>query len=774
MTSVLLAAALLGQASQQAWSVNPNGSLLWGNQAYLPVGLRIEGDTELIKAAADAGIQDVIVDLPAEGDWEPAIEALKTSGLRYFISISSMARSARAHHIEPERFRRREVPAEGTRLTLRLPGLKEVYAGSVAPRDNTLRWNEQVKAADESAVIDFKPQGVRQDLMLYPCYEVPSSQDYWEGLDSQRDRLLIQLKSHEFGPGIRGILNPMGRIIEFSPDGYWVPDSELFRLEMESFLQQKYGSPATVRKAWSVGVSDLGTYAQLARIIPLWSGSAGPDAVYDPQTARFYRCDKSESTIWTDIHEVVRSAMARRYERLTTAIRSAINVPVIQDWAGWNGPYGFVRTGLSGVGFSSSGPQISDYITDGSYAAASALGRTTTIATLATSLMPPAEDSRLTPEAIITETESMGVRGWFFLANKGNIAQVAQSVAATQIHASVAGWKPKVLPFSDATRDPCFAGRVVGGSYWLPSPGSGSRLELGPGLRGYRHFGGDDQFIAIWSTRGNQRVKFQIVNPERLTFTSMSLDDPDPRIRRTEVEVTVTEVPLLIRGAGDMPAFTSAFDELQAMALSLLDIAGAKADPGGGERYQLMQAIRDFKTEPSRSLFIVQDMVKRLSVRAAPFLWIEAERTEQTNWSAAVPTDGASNGAVLSLNSLIAETSPFDTSYDINVQTEGTYEIWVSAAGSTAALEGLRVQMGGEMLKSEGPTISRYGPRLGWLNFGQLTLSEGKHTLRLTATVWDRGKVLADAIVVSPGRFQPSGPNPPLDWLPLPTAPAKG
>ncbi len=775
MTSVLLAAALLGQLNDQSWSVNPNGSILWGSQAYLPVGLRIDGDPELIKAAADAGIQDVIVDLPAEGDWSAAIEALKAGNLRYIISISSMARNAQAYQIEPERLRRRMVPDDGTRLTLRLPGLKNIYAASVAPRDNTVRWSEQVAAAEDQAVVDFKPAGVQQDLILFPCYEVPASQDLWEGLDSRRDQLLIQLKSNDFGPGLRGLLNPMGRIMEFAPDGYWVPDSKLFRLEMESFLQQKYGSPATVRKAWSLGVSDLGTYSDLARIIPLWSAAAGPDAVFDPETGRYYRCDSKESTIWTDIHEVIRSAMSRRYDRLTTAIRSAVNVPVIQDWAGWDGPYGFVRTGLSGVGFSSNGPLISDYVDDGSYAAASALGRTTAIAALATSLAPPAEDSRLTPEAIINETEGMGVRGWFFQADKTNIARVAESVAATQIHASVAGWRPKVLPFSDATRNPCFAGRVVGGSYWLPSPGSGSRLELGPGLRGYRHFGGDDQFIAIWSTRGTQRIKFQITNPERLTYSSLSLEDPDPRIRRTEVEVTVSEVPLLIRGAGDMPAFTSAFDELQAIALSLLDMAGAKADPGGGERYQLMQAVRDFKTEPSRSLFTVQDIVKKLSVRAAPFLWIEAERTEDTNWSARVQADGASNGAALLLNSLIPELSPFEAAYDLNVKAAGSYEVWVAASGSDAALEGLRVQVGGEVLQSKAPTISRYGPKLGWLNLGRVELTEGNATLRLGATVWNRGKIMVDAIVVSPNRFQPSGPNPPLDWLPIPApTPAKG
>src|SRR5690349_8134367 len=78
-----------------AWSVNANNTLLWGGGPYIPIGLRVDGSPESIKAALDAGATDLIVELPANGaGWDEALALLNPSGARWFLAVSSAAPAA--------------------------------------------------------------------------------------------------------------------------------------------------------------------------------------------------------------------------------------------------------------------------------------------------------------------------------------------------------------------------------------------------------------------------------------------------------------------------------------------------------------------------------------------------------------------------------------------------------------------------------------------------------------------------------------------------------
>ena len=58
------------------------------------------------------------------------------------------------------------------------------------------------------------------------------------------------------------------------------------------------------------------TFADLARLVPLWSGGRGVAYLWDPVTDKTYSCDKDRSQIWKDIEETVSLAATRRVQRL--------------------------------------------------------------------------------------------------------------------------------------------------------------------------------------------------------------------------------------------------------------------------------------------------------------------------------------------------------------------------------------------------------------------------------------------------------------------------
>ena len=56
--------------------------------------------------------------------------------------------------------------------------------------------------------------------------------DLWDALDEHRDRILATLRAHPPGTGLRGILNPLGHLAEWSKtEPRFVPTSPYFRYE---------------------------------------------------------------------------------------------------------------------------------------------------------------------------------------------------------------------------------------------------------------------------------------------------------------------------------------------------------------------------------------------------------------------------------------------------------------------------------------------------------------------------------------------------------------
>src|SRR5690242_5413809 len=85
------------------WSINPHHALIWNNEPYLPFGLRIGASEQEIREAKGAGVHDVVVDCPPTASLMKAtVATLEELGLRYILSISTLAPTARGALIEPQ------------------------------------------------------------------------------------------------------------------------------------------------------------------------------------------------------------------------------------------------------------------------------------------------------------------------------------------------------------------------------------------------------------------------------------------------------------------------------------------------------------------------------------------------------------------------------------------------------------------------------------------------------------------------------------------------
>ncbi|MBC8065203.1 MAG: hypothetical protein H7Y17_10260, partial [Chlorobia bacterium] len=314
-----------------AWSINAAKTLVWGGSPYMPVGVRVDAQPASIQAAKAAGIQDVLVELPAGGTgWDDALKSLEGSSMRYLIEISSLAPMAKGYAIEPQAYSISGITAP-RKIEATIPGASSVLTVLVTKRDNNVEKVTRRTLENGRLSIDVRPlNDLEHILLIYPEMRSLEQPDLWEAMDEHRDTLVTSLKQHAPGIGLRGIVNPLGRTMALArTEIRFVPSSPYFRFELKTYLEKKYRSVEVAQRAWSMSSNALKTFDDLARLCPLWAGDKGIPELWDPSNDQLIPSDLKRSSIWKDIRDVVSSAGARRYQRLTTAIRQATDVPVV-------------------------------------------------------------------------------------------------------------------------------------------------------------------------------------------------------------------------------------------------------------------------------------------------------------------------------------------------------------------------------------------------------------------------------------------------------------
>ncbi len=774
----LLVGVAFGFAQPARWTTNVNNTLLWEGKPYMPVGLRIPGSPEAIKEAKAAGVGDVLIDLPADGEgWKAAIDAVRACGLRYMIAVSSAAPTAEVIAVEPEAYRIGPITAK-LNASMRVPGGRDALVVVAVQRDSRIRWSKRIPIANGALPVACDEGAQAHVMLVYPRVLDLRAPDYWEGFDRRRDEILRCLRSNDLGSNFRGLVNPMGAVVSFPPkESQYVPTSPLFRLEFEAFLRQKYGSVATALKGWCIGTNDITAFADLAALVPLWSQSRGVPQLWNPQNDKLYPCDSGASAVWNDIRETLRNVAGRRYMQLVQSVHRVADVPVIQDWCGWNGPYEGGALGLDGIGASLSGGSVVELLDAGSRPA-SAMLRSLNHPFLAATQISGLSDEpgKVSIAQALTELEGMGVRAWFFRADTpAQRSAVANEAAQRAQDAGASEWQAKGLFYPEAARNPAAPSRVAGGFWWLPAPSGGNRIDYGSRYAGYVHIGPPQTYVAIWSKRDVHETTLRFASPKAVILKALDGSIPQTKVVKEGIRVTIGPEPLLVLGSDQIPIPEDALADTANGIDGLLTVESNRVDATGSERLYFNQTLKGFARDPAASFATLRAQLRRLALKAAPFAWIEAEACRDHDFSEIVASPGASADAALTLaQRIVAPVAPHRINFQVNCRKAEEREFWIGARLPVQARDKVTVRMGDYVLKlKEGP-VSYYGDGFAWYRAGTMKMPAGQAKMSLQVEPGAELDIAVDVIVATPSTFAPDGPNMPLDWLPVPAPKKKG
>jgi hypothetical protein len=770
MTTLALALAVLAGPTAE-WKVSPTGTLLWEGAPYVPVGLRVSGTAESVREAAAAGVKDVVVELPADGSgWGPVVAALKESGLRFWVRIVSGAPSSPYIAAEPDAYRVPGIKGR-TALELSLPGARDALVVTARVRDGSVSWQGRAPVVDGVLRTTVDPNSdLDQTALVFATFDGLALPDAFEALDVHRDRLLTALKSNDLGPGLRGVIDPMGRLGGYpGPDNRFVPRSRLFQAEFAAWLERKYGSVNACLQAWRLAANDIDDFDHLARLVPLWSGGRGVSQVWDTATDRLYLADNQGSQAWKDLNGALSAVIARRYRLLAEAVRSTAGVPVLQSWTHGPGPWREAQDGLDGLAFAAPPASLPFVVDAAGGPAGLALTRSGGRLVVADGLAIGPDSPQLADLA--AELEGMGVRGLFFEAKTAEERQAVARLAESRMGDSdLADWRPRVLPFPTEATDPCRTARLPGGVWWLPGDGFGERLDFGGAVRGYRYEGRPEPFVALWSEAGLLKTVLRFADPKTAQFTTADGQPVRTRVRRQEVELDLGPDPVLVYG-GEVPVPKDGWAETVAIVTALIESNPQRIDPDNSERYGLGQAVQSFERSPWDAMKALRGQLGRLLAKAAPYEWMAGSEAVSHDFSGPGTVAGSASAQCLLAKARWPRLAPFRATYRARALAAGTYSVWAAGRISGPGVSTF-VTVGGRRLEAQEGPVSLYGDGLAWRSYGsvELTAQPLEVVFEIAGpTVFDAA---VDVVLLYPGEYSPSGPRLPTEFVrAVPTRP---
>jgi hypothetical protein len=695
--------------------------------------------------------------------WDDTIRALEEAKMRYVIRIGSLAPTARGIAVEPQAYRVTGITKPRT-VTLDLPGVTAAFCVLAAANRRDASIAVSGPATIEGGRVSFfaKPAGeINHVLLLYPEIVGLEQPDFWERLDAHRDSLLATLKRHTPGPGFRGLVNPMGRMMSLpGKDLRFVPTSATFRMELRELLEKRYHSVVTAVKSWGIGPNSFQTFDELARLVPLWQGSRGVGLLLDPTTQKTYTAQQNTSTIWQDLNEVVATAGARRFSRFVAAIRSIADVPVVQEWSGWAAAYETSAPALDGVGMRASGTTPSALADSGSRAASTVMRWSTKGWLPATEVdLGGGPDLGAQLPGVLDDLASLGARAVFVRTDSPELAKTLAAEAQRRAaDVSLANTSPRPIFFPENAMNPASVQRLPGNAWWLPAPSDGNRIDLGTLFYAYRMRQRDlGDALALW-TKAPGRYRLRMLNAKDVAFQTLDGSDPKPKTVKGGVEVNLSEYPLLIVGTQEIPIPEYAFNETTQRFAMLLKKAETDHRDVSEDRIPFSEYVSGYDRNPGGNFALMRQGLLRLGQKLSRSTWLEAEALPTTNFSEAASFGGCSGGSALVLRTPIpgGETGYF-AEQKIDVRTTEEQTVWIAARIPRDRRGEVTVRVAGQALKLTGEPTGVYGDGFGWYRLGTTRLAAGKETLRIEVQGVDGADLAIDAIVLTPQPFQPSG-----------------
>lgn len=740
------------------WTLGPSG-LVWNGEPYRPSGVRVAGDPKAIAEVRAQGATDLLVELPATGDWTPALEALK--GARYMIEIGSTTPMAEGRAILPQSYRIEGVSSSAP-ISVALPGAKSAFVALALRRDASLVWSGTVPVVDGFAT--FTPRavsGADQVVLIYPVGPSLKTEDLWEGLDAYRDGLVSRLRSID-RTGLRGIVDPFGAAPRASGgDLDVVPTSPLFRMEFAEALETKYRNILAVMRAWRVQGGDLDTFEAVARLVPLWREARGIGYVLDPETGRTYRVDQKQSSIWRDLTETVAAARERRLARVLASLRREVAVPVVQEWRGWSPLTDSTTYGFDGVGFPAVGGGVAQTVAAAARPV-SALQRSRPGGLLlATDLDLGAAPTAESATATIGDLETMGLSGLF-------VSRKLWDALGGKLPPLASPSTVRPLFFPENALNPAVPQRLGGDQWWLPAPIPGNRIDVGTGFNAYRYDSPEGGGFAIWSANVAQRVKLLSATPKALRFLASDGSDVDPKLDKDGVTITLPPVPVLITGTTAFPVPRPVIQAQQEEILGFERLAADRKLDIGEEFYKLGEMKAFIERDPAGASLTMAGVLRRVRIRYGDFVWIEAENSRAHTFGEVVEDFSASNNSALALDAALVADAPNTIGFTVPARVEGDADVWVSAKISPENRARMSVRVNGQSLASKEPGVSAYGAGYAWYRMGTTRLSGAANELSLQIRPRLHDPLAIDTILIARPGVIPDGVRVPSVALPPP------
>jgi hypothetical protein len=740
----------------------------------MPIGWRVDGNASAVRSACETGVKDLIIDMSGNGSWQEALAEAEKAGARYIISVGDKAAEVPAFVVRPSSCRIDKVPRKAD-YSVSLPGVKTVFYLLLTTPDYVVAnkgWSD-VRGGTARITVNETISGGDFLLLLYPRADSAGLPDWWEGQDVRRDNVVARLRESGFGAGLRGILNPAGILPGFDYQrGGVVPDSPAFRIEFEDYLQKKYKDVVSLERAWKLTSTDLRDFKTAARFIGLFGSTGrGAGGFLDPQNNAIYGASAAGSSYWRDIQSVLENAASRRTTRFATALKQIANVPIVFEWNHWSPIYDTSQPAGDGLGMRAIGVGLSPVETFAANAASTALSWPRARWLIATDVSvgngaPYANEASL--RSVISDTHELGAKGWFVRWTGGAEAAWLRAMAEELKKDGTAPTRtPTAVFYPENAQHPATTMRLPSGVWWLPTPAAGERLELGPLYEGYRHVAKFADFIALWRTGQPATVKLRMVDPSRAKVTRFDGGFVETKVLRDGIEVTLDNLPTIIRGTDEIPIPQDAIDIARADYQSLVSEAKKKKIDVGDFRFGFEDALRTIDRNPGASFLNMMESLRELQRRVAPYVWVEGEAAVETTIGEIVSQTATSAGAAFEMSTPMKPgPEGYSAGYRMRFETDGQANLWIAARVPDAVKPYVTLEIAGQKLPLPKDGVSGYGDGFAWYSVGNVALRNTIYTLTVRISPASPTYEMAiDAVLATPNIFIPRGPKLPR-WIP--------
>ena len=806
-----------GDGARHAWSINAGHVLIWDDKPFVPVGGRFQAkfwdpkasdadfdaDVAALALLKKSGVTDIYVQ-PSRGGLtgvplasiQRLLSHLDSEGFTYGISINDgPTEDLLAYDIRPGRYR--QLLREGER-TVRFPvenALSGLYFVVGEGGGEALDSGDATMVSEGARIAPRRVPGSNVALLyprrVYFANGPLGMPNLWDGFDGYRDNLIGVLRKIKLGKGFRFFVDPLPPNLRISEESNsLMPTGAGFTSEWAAWLAKRYRSMDSLETAWGMTDRDIADFKDSAKLLPLWGGSKGIEYLYEPTKERRYRVDTQHSRFWADLNLFKTESLRTYMNELSDILKKTVaNVPIVYRSVEFSDLFTAIPNirGFDGIGMTAYG-RGNDLITLHAgymYAQAAEASKNLWLPVIATADAAPEEKtapgyaSRVALQSDLDRLRSIGARGFYVdgvrltdpklkaldLSQSEEqliwLSEYSKMLVATGVSGAMA---PEALFFPRGMQYASLK-QLPDGAWWLPTARPSVFYDFGVAGRAYSLADNDNGIIYyLWNPAGKRQIHLRIPKAAKapgmppISWTGAA----NGVVRKDILTLTIGPDPVRLVNYPSpvIPAPLEAFQENATAARELISVLRKRNVMDAG-RYELNLDGASKRLNDDNPMFSIAeclDVVKEVKALLQPYAWLEAEKPASHSFDMIRFQLGASGNLALVVDQRPAGSPAPVASYKVNVRTDGTYHIWVSASPGAQ----LNFRLDDQTLLDE-PELSRavgatYADgSLVWMRLGLATIPKGLHTLEMRAD----GPAMVDTILLTRENFVPNGITPP-------------